>query len=318
VVVFVNYSLGKLGNFLVDSLDAGVERHVHEFGFSVHLEAAEDVGIHLVLNGEFFAFVLGVLLEGEENLVSLSVVQLIGRDNSDLLFLVELRVQFLVLLSNLLNENKSLVLSEHCQEVHSEVGEGGGLQKSVVQKFDFLSADTLVLGEHTEVLAVGVQLAKVNHILKHVVKGSLLGGGNEKNAGVSAFDGVFLAGGFVIGGRVDFLDVSEGEGLEKVFGEVEFSSIDSLGGSLDGLRFDVSGFSNGLLFFGRLVSLGLSSLFGEGTHRGHVGVKVGGGGSSGEGAGHDKLMESTGVEGLKVVGDHILLIINYYYLINIK
>lgn len=65
------YSRGKLCHFLADSVNAGLERHVHEFRLGVHLETSEDGGIGLVLDGELFAFVLRVGFQGSKHLVLL-------------------------------------------------------------------------------------------------------------------------------------------------------------------------------------------------------------------------------------------------------
>ena len=303
-------SLGKLGDLLGDSLDTGVERHVHEFRLSVHLETSENGTIDLVLNSEFFSFVSGVGFKGREDLVSLGAGKLSSRDNCDFLLLVELSVQLLELLSNLLNEHKSLVLSKNSQEVDSGIGEGSSLEESLVEQFDFLLANTSVLGELTELLGVNIQLAEVGHVLVDVVESASLGGSGEENGSVSALDGVFLAGGSVVGGRVELLDVSKREGLEKRSVQVEGRSGSSstggsglLGGSLNGSGFLNSGLDNGLsgsLFDVRRLLSGLLGLLGESTG----GNRHGGVGSSG-GARNKEHVETTSVEALQVVGNHI-------------
>lgn len=54
----------------------------------------------------------GVLLQRSEHLCLLLVSQSLSREESDLLLLVELLVKLLVLGSNLLDEDQSLVLSK--------------------------------------------------------------------------------------------------------------------------------------------------------------------------------------------------------------
>ena len=62
-------SIDHLVDFLVETVDTGSQAHVHEFRLSVHLEATEDRLVSLELNNEFFSLVLGVGLEGCEDLL---------------------------------------------------------------------------------------------------------------------------------------------------------------------------------------------------------------------------------------------------------
>jgi len=102
-----------------------------------------------------------------------------------------LLVKLLVFACDFLDIDQTFVLSENNQKVHSDFVERGSFEEGLVEEFDFLLADTGVLGEQSERLAVGVELRKVHHVLINVVEGTFLGGGGEKNAGISAFDGVF-------------------------------------------------------------------------------------------------------------------------------
>jgi hypothetical protein len=76
------------------------------------LETTANRGIDLVLNGECLTRVLGVSLERAEHFALLSCVKLLGRDNGNLLFLIELLVQFLVLARNLLDADEAFVFSQ--------------------------------------------------------------------------------------------------------------------------------------------------------------------------------------------------------------
>ena len=140
----------EFSNLFVDAQHAGGHRHVHEFRFSVHLESALNVLIDLVLNSESLALVLRVSLKSLEDLTLLGLRQLLGRDNSNFLLLVELLVKLLVLASNILNVDKALVLSQNSKEVHSGIVERSNLLKGIVKLTNFLESNTAVLGKLTE------------------------------------------------------------------------------------------------------------------------------------------------------------------------
>lgn len=175
------YSIDHLLDLLVEAVNTGGETHVHELGFGVHLETAEDGLVYLELDDELFALVLGVCLEAAEDLVLLILVELVGRDDSDLLLLVELLVELAVLLSNLLDEHKALVLSEHLDEAEGHLVEVASLLKASVEQLDFLDTDTSVEGEHLEGLRVGVELTEELHVFVDVVEGTFLRGGGEEH-----------------------------------------------------------------------------------------------------------------------------------------
>ena len=60
-----------------------------------------------------------------------------------------------------------------------------------------------------------VELAKELHVFVNIVKGALLGSSGEENGSVSAWDGVFLRRGLVIGSRLDLLNVTKRKWLVK-------------------------------------------------------------------------------------------------------
>lgn len=101
------------------------------------------------------------------------------RDDSDLLFLVELLVKLLIFTGDILNEYKSLVLSQNGQEVKGDGVEFSNFVENLVQLSDFLDADTTVLGELAEHSGVDVKLRKVHHVLVDVEQGITLGGSSE-------------------------------------------------------------------------------------------------------------------------------------------
>jgi len=69
--------------------------------------------------------------------------------------------------------------------------ERGSFKEGLIEKPDFLLANTSVFGEQSEGLTVSVQLRKVHHVLVDIVESALLGGCGEKDTSVSAFDCVF-------------------------------------------------------------------------------------------------------------------------------
>jgi len=66
------FSIDNLGNLLSKTINTGLQAHVHELRFSVHLQSSEDGLIDLELKHELFALVLGISLESTEDLLLLS------------------------------------------------------------------------------------------------------------------------------------------------------------------------------------------------------------------------------------------------------
>ena len=104
-------------------------------------------GIDLVLKSESLAFVVGVGTEGSENLILLAGREVFSRDDSDLFFLVEQGIKFLVLLSDFSNDVKTLVLSEHSQEMDCGWVERSGFEESFIELSDLLKSNTGIFGE---------------------------------------------------------------------------------------------------------------------------------------------------------------------------
>ena len=61
-------SVSELADFTADTVESATEGHIHELRLSVHLKAAKNRIVDLVVNGELLAFVLGVGLKGGDNL----------------------------------------------------------------------------------------------------------------------------------------------------------------------------------------------------------------------------------------------------------
>ena len=110
-------SSAELADLGLNAVESAGERHIHEFRLGVHLKAAHDGLINLVVDGELLALVLGIGLKSCNNLRLLVGAELSSRDNGDLLLLVELLVELGVLLGDLVDEVQALVLSEHSQEL---------------------------------------------------------------------------------------------------------------------------------------------------------------------------------------------------------
>lgn len=104
--------------------------------------------------------------------------------------------------------------------------ERGSFEKGLVEKSDFLLTNTRVLGKQSKWLTVSVKLRKVHHVLIYVVKSIFLGSGCEKNACISALNGVFTWWGFIVWSWSDFFDIAERERLEKTGVKINFSSWD--------------------------------------------------------------------------------------------
>ena len=145
----------------------------------------------------------------------LAGAQWASRDDGDLLLLVELLIKLGVFLTNGLDEGESLVFGQNLEELNGKWVEIGDALQSLVELGDFLHTDSCVLGEKLETLRVVVEALDVGHILVDGVEGFLLGGGGEENGGISSLDGVLLGWGLVVWGRVDLLNVSNGESREQ-------------------------------------------------------------------------------------------------------
>jgi hypothetical protein len=190
-----------------------LQAHVHELRLGVHLQSSEDSTIDLELNDEFLALVLGVGLESSEDLLLLISRETVGRDDGDLLLLVELLVKLGVLLSYFLNEHEALVLSEDFDEADGDLVEVASLLKASIEGADLLHTNTGILSEQLEALTVSVELTEELHVFVNIVESSLLRSSCEENSSVSAWDGVFLRGGLVVGSRLDLLDITKREWL---------------------------------------------------------------------------------------------------------
>lgn len=206
-------SVNHLLDLLVETVNTGGQAHVHELRLGVHLQAAEDGLIDLELDDELLALVLGVGLERAEDLLLLLSGEAVGREDGDLLLLVELLIELGVLVGNLLDEHETLVLSKDLNEADGDLVEITGLLQALVELLDLLEANTSVLGEELEGLGVAVELGQELHVLVHFIEGACLRSGGEEHGGVAARDGVLLGGGLVVGSRLDALDVAQRERL---------------------------------------------------------------------------------------------------------
>lgn len=83
-------------NLALQLVQSGSKTHVHELRLGVHLEAALNGWVKSELKFELLAFVVGVGLQGREDLVLLTLAQWLGRDDSNLLLLVEQGIEFLI------------------------------------------------------------------------------------------------------------------------------------------------------------------------------------------------------------------------------
>ena len=308
------FSVSKLADLAADAVVSARKRHVHELGLRVHLEAAHDRLVDLVVDSELLAFVLGVSLQGRYNLRLLVFGKISGGDDGDLLLLVELLVQFGVLLGDVVDLVQTLVLGQDGQETHGGFAEGSRLLERGVKLGDLFAADATILGEQTELLAVSVDLLHEAQVLVHVVQIAILRSCGEEHSGVTALNGVLLGGWLVIWGRFNHLDVADGEGLEE--GSVEWIHRSSSSGWLGcwlGLG-GGCGLWHGLwlrsllnLVARRIFSIGARLSVREEASWGVVERHAGGSLRSGE-----DLLDATLLEGLEEsASDHFLLLLYY-------
>lgn len=125
-------------------------------------------------------------------------VELGGRDDGDLLLLVELLVELGVLVGDVVEAVETLVLVQHLDESLGGSADTSNFLEDLVELSNLLRSDALVLSEESEHVAVLVDLLEVVHILVDVVEVAVHGGSGEEYAGVTALNGVFLGGRLVV------------------------------------------------------------------------------------------------------------------------
>jgi len=162
----------------------------------------------LVLDSECFASVGGVGLESLKHLAFLGGGEGSSRDDSDLLLLVEGSVVPLVLLGDFLDEVKTLVFGKNFHESHSLGAERSSFKESSVESLDFSLTDTLVIGEHSEVFRVLVEVTDVRHVFVDSKELLVHRCGGEQDRGVPSFDSLFLDGADVSFNGVDSGNIS--------------------------------------------------------------------------------------------------------------
>jgi hypothetical protein len=144
----------------------------------------------------------------------------LGRDDDDLLLLVQSLVKLDVSISNSFDISKSLIFSKDFQELDGQwVESSNGLECSI--ELSHLSlADSCVLGELLECIRCFVECLNVNNILIDCVKSFLLGGSSEKDSGISSLNSVIIKWGLVVSSGLDDFSISSCEGLEEIFTEL--------------------------------------------------------------------------------------------------
>ena len=216
------------------------------------------------------ANVKGVSLEGINDLNLLVLSEVSGRDDRDLLLLVELLVQLAVLLGDLVELAETLVLGEDSQELVSDFAECSSLCEGLIELADFFGANTAILGKEAEHLRVLVDSLQEAHVLEALEKIIVLRSSGEKDTSVAASNSILLVRRLVVVGRVNPLDVTNSEGCEE--------------GVINGFHVGDS-------------SIGLSSGSSEETNGGLANVGLGGH----EGLSHASLGYSTD----KASGEHL-------------
>ena len=161
------------------------------------------------------ANVKGVSLEGINDLNLLVLSEVSGRDDRDLLLLVELLVQLAVLLGDLVELAETLVLGEDSQELVSDFAECSSLCEGLIELADFFGANTAILGKEAEHLRVLVDSLQEAHVLEALEKIIVLRSSGEKDTSVAASNSILLVRRLVVVGRVNPLDVTNSEGCEE-------------------------------------------------------------------------------------------------------
>ena len=200
-------SFDDFDHFVGQSIDARRKTHVHELRLGVHLESSEDSAVDLELQYELHAFVSGVFLQRCEHIALLRLVQVLSRDNSDLLLIVEQLVQFKIFLRNVIDVHESLTVAADLDEFVRHVVEVSDRAERIVEGIYFPVADSRVSGEELEIFAVFIERDKVSHVLVNFEKRVLQRGGGEEHGGEPALDCIFVDGGLVVVCGVDSLDV---------------------------------------------------------------------------------------------------------------
>ena len=114
------------------------------------MQSALDGWVDSEVKGELLSGVLGVGLQGSQDLSLLGGIQHISGDDGDLFFFVEQLVQLLVPGGNMIDVDQSLVLGQHLQELDGQLVEVSEASQSLVKGLDFSSSYTLVLSEESE------------------------------------------------------------------------------------------------------------------------------------------------------------------------
>ena len=143
-------SLDHLGDLRLNLIESGSEGHVHELGLGVHLKSSLDGLINGKFKGEFFSGVQWVGLESGKNLVLLTAVEGLGRDDGDLLLLVKSSVELDVSVNNSLDVDKSLTFSQDFEELDGQWVESSNALESFIEFSHFNLTNTSVLGEGLE------------------------------------------------------------------------------------------------------------------------------------------------------------------------
>jgi hypothetical protein len=143
-------SLDHLCNLRFDFLKSGSKGHVHELSFGVHLKSSFNGLVNGELKGEFFSCVQWVGFECVKNLVLLSAGESIGRDDGDLLLLVQSFVELDVSVGDASDISKSLIFSQDFQELDGQWMESSNALESSVELSHLSLTNSCVLGELLE------------------------------------------------------------------------------------------------------------------------------------------------------------------------
>jgi hypothetical protein len=101
--------------------------------------------------------------------------------------------------------------------MHGCLVEWSSFKQCLIQKFDFLLADSGIFGKLSKWLAVSIQLRQIHHILINFVERFSLRSSRKQHTGITSLNSIFWARRFIVWSTLNFFNVTESKRLEKFF-----------------------------------------------------------------------------------------------------
>ena len=186
------HSVDHLLDFVLQFIKSGLNTHIHEFTLRIHLQSSHYRRIDLEFNSELLALILRVWLQSREHFLFLFSLKFLGGYDSDFLLLIELLIQFHILLSHLLKVHKPFVFNQDLYEPYRQIIEIPEWLQRLIELLDFRMTHSCVQSELLEWLWVLVQLTQELHVFIHVIQCIDLTSWSKKHARIAARDCVFF------------------------------------------------------------------------------------------------------------------------------